>query len=110
MSINQNLGALEETILLMVAVMPNEAYGFSIAEEYAKTFEKRITISAIHTVLKRLEGKGFIASQMGGATSERGGRSKRIYTVTGTGMSTLHTLQENRMKLWKMMPNVNIPR
>lgn len=104
---NQNLGALEETILLMVAVMPEEAYGYSISEEYYKTFNRRITISAIHTVLKRLEKKGFIQSEMGGATSERGGRRKRIFKVTSVGMNTLHTLQENRMKLWKLMPQLN---
>lgn len=108
MSKNQNLGALEETILLMVAVMSADAYGYSISEEYFKTFDKRITISAVHTVLKRLEKKGFIRSTMGGATNERGGRRKRIFSVTTTGLETLRTLQENRMKLWKLMPQMNI--
>ena len=104
---NPNLGNLEETVLLIVAVMADEAYGYTVSEEYYKNMETRISISAIHTVLKRLEKKGLIHSEMGGATAERGGRRKRIFKVTKVGMKTLETLQENRMKLWNMMPKMN---
>ncbi len=104
---SKNLGSLEETILLLVAVMVDQAYGYTVSEEYFKHFGNRISISAVHTVLKRLEQKGFIESEIGGATKERGGRSKRIFKVTNLGRETLETLQENRMKLWKMMPNLN---
>ena len=71
---NETLGALEESVLLLVASMKDEAYGFSVALRYQEHFGQRITISAIHTVLKRLESKGFIESSMGGATAERGGK------------------------------------
>lgn len=105
---NQSLGSLEETILLIVAVMPDEAYGFTVSEEYYKHMNNRISISAIHTVLKRLEDKGFIKSEMGGATTERGGRRKRIFTVTKHGLSTLEVIQKSRAKLWEMMPKLNL--
>ena len=104
---SQSLGNLEETILLIVAVMPQEAYGFTVSEAYKTHMGSRISISAVHTVLKRLEKKGYIASKMGGATSERGGRRKRIFEVTKIGLSTLEDIQNNRMKLWNMMPKLN---
>ncbi len=104
---SKNLGTLEETILLLVAVMQGEAYGYSLTEEYYKAFSNRITISAVHTVLKRLQKKGFVVSEMGGATGERGGRRKRIFKVTSAGMNLLHSIQENRMKLWSLMPKLN---
>ena len=104
---NPNLGNLEETVLLIVAVMADEAYGYTVSEEHFKHMGTRISISAIHTVLKRLEKKGLIHSEMGGATAERGGRRKRIFKVTKVGMKTLETLQANRMKLWSMMPKMN---
>lgn len=104
---NQNLGNLEETILLIVAVMPNEVYGYTVSEAYKEYMSNRISISAVHTVLKRLEKKGLIASKMGGATAERGGRRKRIFEITKVGLSTLEQLQSNRMKLWNMMPKLN---
>lgn len=107
---SKNLGTLEETILLLVAVMVDQAYGYSVSEEYYKNFNKEISISAVHTVLKRLEEKGFIESEMGGATKERGGRKKRIFKVTNLGFNTLESLQENRMKLWNIMPKYNFSR
>ncbi|MEP5612174.1 MAG: PadR family transcriptional regulator [Cyclobacteriaceae bacterium] len=100
----KNLGTLEETVLLIVAVTENEAYGYTVAEEYFRNVGQRISISAIHTVLKRLEKKGYIHSEMGGATKERGGRKKRIFKVTKLGFRTLEEIQEARMKLWTMMP------
>ncbi len=104
---SQSLGNLEETVLLIVAVMPEEAYGYTVSEEYYKNMSSRISISAVHTVLKRLEKKGYIKSEMGGSTTERGGRRKRIFSVTKLGLRTLEEIQENRMKLWNMMPKLN---
>lgn len=104
---NQSLGNLEETVLLIVAILPDEAYGFTVSEAYFEYMKSRISISAIHTVLKRLENKGFIKSKMGGATAERGGRRKRIFEITTYGRATLQELQESREKLWQMMPKLN---
>lgn len=104
---SKNLGSLEETILLLVAVMVDKAYGFSVSEIYYNSFQQRISISAVHTVLKRLENKGLIQSEMGGATKERGGRRKRIFKITKLGMSVLDSIQQKRMKLWEMMPKFN---
>ena len=104
---SQNLGNLEETVLLIVAVKREEAYGYTVSEAYHEHMGSRISISAVHTVLKRLEKKGLIISKMGGATAERGGRRKRIFEVTKVGLSTLENLQSNRMKLWDLMPKLN---
>ncbi len=102
-----NLGSLEEMILLIVLVMEGEAYGVSVAEAYMDQTGKSISIPAIHTVLRRLEKKGFIASQVGGSTTLRGGRSKRIYHVTKGGYAMLKSIQDNRNQLWKMVPKFN---
>ena len=101
---NKNLGNLEETILLLVAVIHGEAYGFAITEEYHKHMKKRISISAVHTVLKRLENKGLLKSYMGNATKERGGRRKRIFAINKQGLKILREIQLNRIGLWKLMP------
>lgn len=103
---SKNLGSLEEAILLLVAVLQGDAYGYVLSEEYQKHFGSRISISAVHTVLKRLEDKGLISSEMGGATSERGGRRKRIFKVTESGRSILEDLQSRRMRLWGMLGQV----
>lgn len=105
---NESIGSLEETILLIVLIMPDEAYGVSVVDEYQKHTGKSISIPAIHTVLKRLEKKGFLRSKMGGATTERGGRKKRLFEITKSGYKILADLRETRNELWKLAPKINL--
>jgi len=101
------LGNLEEMILLVVAMMHDEAYGVSITEAYNKQTNNSISLSAVHTVLRRLEKKGFIESDLGGATQDRGGRRKRLYKITKFGYRTLQELQESRNKIWTQIPKIS---
>jgi len=101
------LGYLEETILLLILSMDGDAYGFSVSEAYEKHVGKSISISAVHTVMSRLEKKGFIQSEMGGATSERGGRRKRIFTATTAGLTMIQEIKEARQKLWNIIPGLS---
>ena len=102
------LGNLEEMILLLVLKFnESEAYAVSIAEEYEKVMNKSISIPAVHTVLKRLESKKFIDSKLGEATQLRGGKKKRLYTVTQSGYEVLREIQHNRASLWQEVPKPN---
>lgn len=103
---NESIGTLEETILLLVLVMQDEAYGVSVGEEYQRHTGKSISIPAIHTVLKRLEKKGFLTSTMGGATTERGGRKKRLFEITKSGYKIIAELRDSRNDLWKLAPKL----
>jgi len=95
------LGELEELVLLTAAALKAEAYGVAIVAEIKKTTGREMNIGAIHTVLRRLEDKGFLSSVMGGATAERGGRRKRIYTLTHAGSSTLDYSYRVRTMLYE---------
>ena len=103
----KNLGHLEESILMMVMI-EEEAYGVSVAEAYEKHTNNSISIPAIHTVLKRLEGKGMVKSSMGEATPERGGRRKRIFEATPYGYKVIAAIRENRTHLWSLIPKLDI--
>lgn len=100
------LGNLEETILLLMLSMKEEAYGFSVSEEYKLHLGKSISISAVHTVLSRLEKKGYLDSHMGGATESRGGRRKRIFVVNHTGKEVIQEMKGSREKLWNLIPGL----
>jgi DNA-binding PadR family transcriptional regulator len=97
------LGELEELILLMVALLNKDAYGVSIVEELKKQASREITISAAHAALHRLEEKGFVISKMGGASSERGGRRKRLFTITSYGRHALEELRDTRKVIWQLI-------
>ena len=74
-----DLGEFEEVVLLAVAVLTPQAYSVVIAEELEQQTGKTVTTGAVHSALQRLENKGLVSPQMGDATSERGGRRKRIF-------------------------------
>ncbi len=102
----QNLGSLEETILLIIMAMSEDSYGFSVSEAYLEHTGKSISISAIHTVMSRLEDKGLISSEMGGETAERGGRRKRIFRATPQGVAAIEEIRNSRQKLWGLIPGL----
>ena len=98
------LGEFEELVLTMVGVLGTDAYGNAIVTEIHDRIGRDVNLSAVHVTLYRLEDKGLVKSQMGGVTNERGGRRKRIFTITNAGLSMLRTMKEARMDLWKLIP------
>ncbi len=102
------LGEFEELVLTLVAALQEDAYGAAIGEEIETRLKRDVNLSAVHITLYRLEDKALVKSSLGGGTSERGGRRKRIYTVTSAGMAILRAMKESRVTLWKMVPQLKI--
>jgi PadR family transcriptional regulator, regulatory protein PadR len=100
------LGEFEELVLTIVGILQDEAYGNAIVKEIAERVGREVNLSAVHVTLYRLEDKGYVKSSMGGATSERGGRRKRIFRVTNAGIAMLRALKESRMDMWKLIPQL----
>lgn len=98
------LGEFEELVLMMVAALQEDAYGAAITDEIETRLKREVNLSAVHVTLYRLEDKGYIRSKMGGETNERGGRRKRIYTITSAGLATLRAMRDARLEIWKMIP------
>ncbi|TAE29777.1 MAG: PadR family transcriptional regulator [Cytophagales bacterium] len=100
------LGEFEEVVLLTVAVLGEGAYGVAITDELDRQTGRSVSISAVHAALHRLQEKGMLSSRMGDATAERGGRRKRLFTVTVLGSRTLHDIRAVRQQLWESIsPN-----
>lgn len=102
------LGEFEELILTLVAALQEDAYGAAIADEIEHKLKREVNLSAVHVTLYRLEDKGHIKSSLGGSTKERGGRRKRIYSITSAGMAILKTMKDSRVDLWKMIPQLKL--
>ena len=103
--IETRLGEFEEVILLLVGILGKEAYAFKLAEEFESQTGRSVSIGAVHSTLTRLEDKGFLKSEMGESTSERGGRRKRIYTITAYGRKILTAARDFKMGLWNQFPD-----
>lgn len=100
------LGEFEEVVMLTVAILYGEAYGFAIIEEMEKRLNRKVSIGALQTVLRRLEQKGLLESQLGEATKVRGGKRKRFFMVTNMGRKVLEEAKEQRMQLWNAIPKI----
>ncbi|MGK7396646.1 MAG: PadR family transcriptional regulator [Candidatus Cyclobacteriaceae bacterium M3_2C_046] len=101
------LGEFEEVIMLLVGILGDEqAYALKISEEFKSQTGRSVSIGAVHSTLTRLEVKGFLNSAMGQATAQRGGRRKRIYTITAYGRRILKEARDFKMSLWQQYPNL----
>ena len=99
-----HIGEFEELVLLTTAILDGNAYTVTIVEEILTKTRRTLTLSSVHTVLSRLEKKGFVHSYMGGSLKERGGRRRRLYKITSPGYKTLNDAKEIRNKMWEVMP------
>lgn len=101
------LGEFEELILLTVASLSAEAYAVNIKKEVEQTSGRKVNISAVHSSLYRLEDKGFLTSEFGGATQKRGGKKKRFFRVTSAGFATLQEAKDMKQQLWANIPQLS---
>jgi DNA-binding PadR family transcriptional regulator len=100
------LGEFEEFVLLTVVVLQEEAYGVEIKRELERRLKQRLSVGSVQSALKRLEEKGFLKSHLGEATQKRGGKRKRIYTITKYAEKVLAELKEIRAGLWESIPQL----
>ena len=100
------LGEFEEIVLLAVGILQEFAYGVSICKEIETQTGRQVNIGAVHTALHRLEEKGFLKSKFGEATEVRGGKRKRIFSLTAYGIKALREVQELRNNMWSQLPKV----
>lgn len=101
-----SIGEFEELVLLSVGILYDDAYGLAIVDEIEKKTMRNVMISSVHKTLVRLEDKGYVKSRMGGKTNVRGGRDKRLYTLTPAGIGVLQEMKEIRNQMWKEIPRV----
>ena len=99
------LGEFEEIVLPTVAALDGGAYGVAITHEINEQTGRSVRLNQVHAALHRLEEKGMVSTHMGGATAERGGRRKRLVTITAYGQRTLQEIQSVRAHLWSLVSN-----
>ncbi len=80
------LGEFEYMLITAAAGLGETAYGTTIRQEIEEATQASCAIGAIYTTIDRLEAKGLLRTWMGEATSQRGGRAKRMVQVTPSGV------------------------
>lgn len=91
----KKLGDLEAVILLAVHELGPNAYGVTVKQRVEEFRRRHVAIGAIYTVLGRLEKSGLLTSHYCHPTPVRGGRAKRMISMTPLGSLALSkTLEE----------------
>lgn len=98
------LGEFEEIVLLSIALLFDDAYSVAVIEEMERRMKRPMSIGSVHRTMQRLEEKGLVKSRFGESTGERGGRRKRLYTITKAGEKSLIEARSLRNDLWASIP------
>ena len=95
------LGEFEQMVLLGILRLGDEAYAIPLREELEARTRRDVARGALYTALERLEAKKCVRSRMSEPLPERGGRSRRYYTVTPAGVMALRESREAWLALWQ---------
>lgn len=95
------LGEFEQIVLLAVLRLGEGAYAIPIREEIEQRTRRRVARGALYTALERLEDKRCLRSRMSAPLPERGGRSRRYFTLSPAGLAALRASRESLLNLWQ---------
>jgi PadR family transcriptional regulator, regulatory protein PadR len=95
------LGEFEQLVLLAVLQLRDRAYAIPLREEITARTGRSVARGALYTALDRLEVKGCLRSRMSEPLPERGGRSRRYYTVTARGLAALRGARQALLRMWQ---------
>ena len=100
----ESLGHFELLVLLALLRHEDEAYGVPIAKAIEQSTGKPVILASVYNTLERLEEKGMVRSSMGEPTAERGGRAKRYFSITASGMREVKAAKKALTLLWRGIP------
>jgi len=96
----RELTKAEETLLLAILRLKDNAYGVVIKQYIQKTTGKALPYGTLYFILEQLTKKGFVKRFTGEPKPERGGRSRIYYTLTLEGRNALKQAYKMQQKIW----------
>lgn len=95
-----NLGTLELATLLAVARFADDAYGAAVRHDLSERTGRDHSVGAVYTTLQRLEDKGLLTSHASDPIPVRGGRSRRLFRITGAGARAIREAEREAVSMW----------
>lgn len=99
--IMKELTKAEETLLLAILRLKDNAYGVAIKRHLQKTTGKALPYGTLYFILEQLKNKGLVKRSTGESRPERGGRSRIYYSLTSQGDKALQKAYEMQQKIWE---------
>lgn len=101
-----HLGPFELMAMLALMRLGEDAYGVPIFREIEKQCGREIALGSVYAALERLEEKGFVISELGESTPERGGKAKKYFHITAKGLREVRETQRALKNLWHGLPQL----
>jgi DNA-binding PadR family transcriptional regulator len=95
---------MELFVLIAVARLADEAYGVTIRDEIERVTTRAASIGGGYNALDRLEREGLVAPSYSEPRAERGGRARRLYTLTAAGRDAVRRERALALRLWDSLP------
>ncbi len=93
------LGEFEQLLLFALLRLGDDVSGTGILHEIEKRAGRSPSPGAIYNSMERLRRRGLVASRLGEPTPERGGKRKKLYTLTGRGAKALKISYEAMLEM-----------
>lgn len=94
------LTRLEENVLLVILKLEGNAYIVTIKTTLEKHLKKNISFGALYLSLNRLTRDRYLRTEIGEATSQKGGRAKKYYRLTREGVKKLNEIRSLQKIMW----------
>jgi DNA-binding PadR family transcriptional regulator len=94
------LGEFEQIVLLAVIHLGDDAYGATIRCEIETRARRPVSIGAAYATLDRLVEKGYLRAREEAGGPDRGGRVRRFFTVTTSGIGALEEARDLQTRMW----------
>lgn len=94
------LGEFEQQVLLVIVRLGGDAYGPDIGRELEARAGRRVSRGALYTTFDRLDDKGLIRWKTVPGTEARDGLPRRLYSLTGAGVTALRAARDVVRQLW----------
>jgi PadR family transcriptional regulator PadR len=101
---SDHLSDFELYVMLAVATLDDGAYGVSIATRINDRTGRDVSIGAVYATLGRLADKGYVAFRVSDPEPVRGGRARKLVSLTPSGLRALRRTTEELTRMLEGTP------
>ncbi len=100
------LGEFEQTVMLAILQLGDDAYAPNIARHLDATIDRSVSRGALYSCLNQLERKGLLRWRVDEPTPERVGHARRFYQVSARGVRVLRIARDSQLMLWRGLEGI----
>ena len=90
----------EELIMLAIWRLKGNAFGISIRNSVMKIIKSTLHFGSMYNTLELLVKKGYVKTSETEPQAKRGGRRRKLYSLTPTGIKVLKYVREIQKFAW----------